>query len=270
MALPPVHDPALARAMARLAAIAERIGRVERWPARDDHDVGDHLHAIPTVIVCLHGVVRVEGGARGREDLRPGDALVVPPGARHRHAALRTTSQLLDLGFVADLCDFELAGDGVRLWGRAPFQPYRGLCDRLLVAGPAERIESTRRLCRHLADERLASMRYPHPAIDRMCALMWRHAAGTTAQDLIDASGLRPSQAHAVFKSFFGESPKQALVGFRLALARQRLDEGATVTEAAAEAGFRTRADLTRAWRRRFGSPPSVDRAGRFSPGRRA
>ena len=257
MAQPPIHDPALARAMARLANVAESIARVERWPARADVGVGDHLHAIPTVIVCLHGAVRVEGGARAREDLRPGEALVIPPGARHRNAPLRSTSQYLDLGFVADLCDFEINGDGVRLWGRAPREPYRGLCERLLAASTAERIAPARDLCRSLAGERLASMRYPHPAIDRMCSLMWRHAAGTTAQDLIDASGLRPSQAHAVFKAFFGETPKQALIGFRLAMARQRLDEGASVTEAAAEAGFRTRADLTRAWRARFGVPPT-------------
>lgn len=246
--------------MARIAAMSERLRRVERWNARDCPETGDHLHAIPTLVVCLQGAARVEGGPRGHHDLRAGDALAIPPATRHRHSPLRGNAQILDLGFVADLCDFEIAGDGLRIWGRAPRDPYRGWCDRLLRSASAEeRLELARRLCRQLATERLASMRYPHPAIDRMCHVLWRFAPGITAATLIRASGLRASQAHAVFRAFFGESPKQAILGLRLGMARQLLAEGASVTEAAAKAGFRRRADLTRAWRTRFGLAPTRD-----------
>jgi AraC-like DNA-binding protein len=41
-------------------------------------------------------------------------------------------------------------------------------------------------------------------------------------------------------------------------MARHLLDEGAGIAEAATRAGFRRRADLTRAWRNRFGGPPRL------------
>jgi AraC-like DNA-binding protein len=227
--------------------------------ARDCPEAGDQLHAIPTLVVCLAGAVRVEGGPRGRADLRAGEALVIPPTARHRHSPLRGASQCLDLGFVADLTDFDLIGDGARVWGRAPRDPYRSLVERMLRSGSsAERVELARRLCGELADERLASMRYPHPALSRMLAVLWRFTPGTTAADLLRASRLRPSQAHAVFKAFFAESPKQAILSLRLGMARHLLDEGAGIAEAAARSGFPRRADLTRAWRNRFGRPPRL------------
>jgi AraC-like DNA-binding protein len=253
-----IHDPALARALARLAGLRSSLTRVERWRARDCPDVGDQVHAIPTLVICLAGALRVEGGPRGRTDLRPGEALVIPPTARHRHCPLRGASQGLDLGFVADLTDFDVVGDGARAWGRAPREPYRTLVERLARSpSAAERVELARRLCGDLAEERLASMRYPHPALSRMLAVLWRFAPGTTAADLLRASRLGASQAHARFRAFFGESPKQAILTLRLGMARHLLDEGAGVAEAAERSGFPRRADLTRAWRIRFGGPPS-------------
>jgi AraC-like DNA-binding protein len=252
-----LYDPAVARAMARIAAMGERLTRVERWSARVDPGVGDHFHHIPPLVVCLADVLRVEGGLRGRVDLREGEALLIPPAARHRHAPLRGAAQYLDLGFVGEVTDFDIRGAGVHAWGRAPREPYRALVERMGRAPAPERIEAARRLCADLAEERLMSMRVPHAAISRMAARLWRAAPGLSADDLVRASGLRASQAHALFRGFFGETPKQAILSLRLGIARQLLAEGAGVAEAAARAGFRRRADLTRAWRLRHGRPPT-------------
>jgi AraC-like DNA-binding protein len=257
MAAGDLYDPAVARAMARIAALAAGLRRVERWAAREDHGVGDHFHAIPTLVVCLAGAVRVEGGPRGRIDLSAGEAVLIPPAARHRHAPLRGAAQYLDLGFVAEVTDFDIRGDGVHAWGRAPREPYRTRMERMLGAAAGERLELGRRLCGELAQERLMSMRLPHAAVSRMSARLWRGSPGLTAAALVRASGLRASQAHALFREFFGETPKQAILSLRLGIARQLIEEGAGVAEAAARAGFRRRADLTRAWRLRHGRPPS-------------
>ncbi len=262
MAATSLHDPDLARAMARLAAAGESLGRADRWVARScPRDVGDHLHHIPTVVVCLAGAVRIEGGPQGSHDLLAGEALAIPPATRHRHAPLRAKAQYIDIGAVSDVTDFEVRGDGVRVWGRAPLQPYHGWCERLTRSSSADdRRELGRRLCRGLAAERLATMSYPNPALDRMTAALWPMTPGLTTRRILAASGLGPSQAHAVFKAFFRASPKQMILQLRLGMARHLLDEGASVAEAAEQAGFARRADLTRAWRARHGSAPSTVR----------
>ena len=253
------HDPDLARGLARVAAVGARPGRVERWLARRcPRDAGDHRHHIPTVVICLHGVVRVEGGPHGHADLHPGDALVIPPAVGHRHAPLRGRAQYLDLGSMVGTGDFELRGDGARVWGRTPLHPYSGWYERLARAGTAdERAELLSRLCRRLAEERLATMIYPHPALERMANALWPLAPGLTTARILAASGLRASQAHALFRSFFAAPPKQVVIALRLGMAGHLLAEGATVGEAAERAGFRRRADLTRAWTARHGTPPS-------------
>ena len=90
-----------------------------------------------------------------------------------------------------------------------------------------------------------------------MTAAMWPMARGLTARRILAASGLGASQAHAVFKAFFGASPKQMVLRLRLGMARHLLEEGASVAEAAEAVGFSRRADLTRAWRVHHGSAPS-------------
>lgn len=76
--------------------------------AADDRPVGDHLHAIPILYFCLVGTERVLGGRSGLVDLSVGQALAIAPGARHAHQPLRTGCVALDLGFLADACDFEI------------------------------------------------------------------------------------------------------------------------------------------------------------------
>jgi AraC-like DNA-binding protein len=257
-------DPALARLMAMLPDCAGRLTAVARWDddGRDDAEPGDrvglHLHAIPTLFVCLRGAARVVGSGRRRIDLGAGEAVVIAPGIRHAHADPRGDSVGLDLGFLAGVCDFDLSDRANRLWCRVPAEPYQGWCDRLLRDDAGGRLRTTRHLLAALAEERVQSMGFPHPAQRAMAERLWSNRAGLDATGILAASGLSPRRAHALFRAFFGTTPKRALIEQRLALARRHLAAGRPVGEAARLVGFRRRADLTRAWRAHHGAPPSA------------
>ena len=67
-----------------------------------------------------------------------------------------------------------------------------------------------------------------------------------------------------------GEPPLAYLTGWRMALAAQALTErGATIAQAAAEAGYTNEFAFAAAFRRRYGEPPGrfrASRAARRSP----
>ncbi|MBA3684016.1 MAG: helix-turn-helix domain-containing protein [Planctomycetes bacterium] len=260
-----LFDPQVAALVARLQALPDRLRGVAFWPSDDGASVAadDQVHAIPTVFACIDGVARILGGPDGRIDLQPGDCLVIAPGVRHRHAPLRRGSVCLDLGFVANVCDFDLGDHALTLWCRIPAEPYRGWCDRLLRADAAPRLALCRRMFAALAGERLEHMAFPHPAQRAMANRLWSNLPGLTADAILAASGLRPRRAHALFVEFFGATPKQALLAQRLGLAAWFLDAGFGIGEAAARAGFRRRADFTRAWTQRHRGPPSARVAAR-------
>ena len=251
-----LFDPTVATLMGRLALAPELVRKVACWRSVDSTQVGDHLHCIPTVYLCLAGTARVVGGPQGRIDLAAGDALVIAPGVRHAHAPVRRGSVTIDVGFLAQWCDFDLGDHATHVWGRVPQQPYAEVCRRMVVAPADERVQLTRRLFTELKDERIEAMGFPHPGVRPMAYRLWANPPGLTAAHILAVSGLQPRRAHAVFLDFFGTSPKQAILAQRLALAASFLADGASIAAAAERAGFLRRADLTRAWTLAHGTPP--------------
>ncbi len=252
-----LFDPVVASLMARLATAPAALRSVGRWRSADSPDAGDHLHAITAVYLCLAGRARIIGGPRGRVDLGPGDAVVIAPGVRHAHEPLRRGAVIVDLGFIAGCCDFEIGDHTARVWCKVPAEPYATLCDRLLATPAAEaRVGLLRQLLTVLRHERVEAMGFPHPAVRHMAGRLWANTPGLTAAHILAASGLAPRRAHAVFTAHLGLTPKQAILAQRLALAASFLADGATVAAAAQRAGFLRRADLTRAWTRVHGTPP--------------
>ena len=252
-----LYDPAIARLFQILGTASERLTSVQRWGAADDNPQGDHLHAIPILFVCLVGTARVLGGKTGRVDLSAGQALAIAPGVRHTHQPLRAGCVALDLGFIADACDFEIGERERSVWGRMRAEPYRTWCTALVDVRAPERVSLARKILAGVATERIDAMGFPHPAQRTMAQRIWKNDRGLDAAKILAASGLGQRRAHALFKDFFHLTPKQAVLDQRLALAQTYLSDGLSVTAAAERAGFHDRADLTRAWRRRFGTPPS-------------
>jgi AraC-like DNA-binding protein len=260
----PLFDPALARLWRLLQEAPSTLKRVHVWRARDSlaRREGDHLHPIPNLVLCLAGTTRVTGGTAGRIDLLPGEALVLAPCARHAHPRLRGDSAVLEFGFVGEWSDLALYDTSRQLWGRVRREPYRALLDELVARpqptdGP-RRLELARRLLRDLVGERVLPLALVQPELERMASfLWWNFDRGVTAADVLRASGLKTTRAHELFRSFFGASPKQVLLTQRLEMARHLLREGLAPRAIAETCGFHGRADFTRAFRRRFGMPPT-------------
>jgi AraC-like DNA-binding protein len=250
-------DPAAFRLLARLHAAAEGLRTVAVWAARSSPACDGHVHAVPTLVVALDGVVRISG-ARARIDLHPGEALLLAPGAWHRHELLRPGCGAFLQGFLAGGSDISLDHAGGSHYGLLPVQPSWRLLTRALAASPADRVGLVRTCLEQALTERVRPLGSMPPAVGRMAhRLWWDPAADLRIADLVRASGLKASRAHAAFRAWFGTTPKQALLGLRAARALQDLCEGARIAEAAARAGFASRVLLTRAFRARYGLPPS-------------
>ena len=288
-----IGDPSRIRLWLRLHAAAESITNVAFWKASDGGDparLRGHQHVVPTLVICLEGVIRVQG--RVARDLRAGEALVIAPGCWHEHVMLRRGAIAFGLGFLARRCDILLADHRETSWGTINDQPFRLWMERLLQTGspapgvpcaslptstapsrspvtsasasasaPAARAQVMEMVAQIFA-EKASPIHWLHPAVSRMAKMLWsRLHTPITAADIVRAArarddGLGHTRAYELFTTFFGETPKQVLTGQRLALAGQFLREGATIADAARRSGFSTRAGFTRSWRRLHGRPP--------------
>lgn len=261
-----IGDPTRMRLWFKLHQAAASIRGVHVWRAGDGGDpqgMRGHQHVVPTLSVCVDGVMRVQGAET--IDLRPGEALAISPGCWHEHVKLRPGSVAFGLGFIAGRCDILLADHEEVSWGMINAQPFRALMDQLMAAAtPEERDQIVGAICTQIFNEKASPIRWMHPAVQRMASALWKRLhTPITAADIVRAAATGPdgighSRAYQLFTAFFGATPKQVLLAQRLDLAAQLLIEGATVAEAATRCGFSSRADLTRAWRRRHGKPPTA------------
>jgi AraC-like DNA-binding protein len=233
-----IVDPVLLRLWSRLAALAtqSRLRRLAArkapaWPSQRAH-----LHDIPTLIACLEGVVRV-GTAGGDLDLYPGEVLAVAPGAWHEHVALRPGCAWYGQGLKLHGSDV-IVDDGERrgAYFTVAREPAASLLGILVSeADAATRAQAFRRLLTDILDspgERTTAGEFN---AERMHGALWHGLSRQLrARDVLAAAVCSPRQAHRCFCASFGETPKQAILRRKLALARQFLAEGGSVAEAAA------------------------------------
>lgn len=240
-----------AREAARFEAPAGRM-----VPGRWDL-AGVHRHAVPTVVACLAGVVRLSSAA-GDRDLRPGDLAVIAPAAWHAHAPLRPGSIAFAQGLVAGRSDVLLSDAGRDIAALIPEQPSARLLHALVAGGDARRQLALGRELLAQFTASAADAGAMHPAVQRMAARMWAALdRPLRVAEVLAAAGTGPRQAHRLFTAWFGMPPKQAIRAQQLALAAELLREGLAVGDAAAATGFASRRGLTRAWRQAHGRPPS-------------
>lgn len=216
-----------------------------------------HLHSVPTLVVCLAGMVRITS-VHGDIDLTAGHCLAIAPGAWHHHTPVRPGSVGFGQGLMEPCSDAEFYDDDQLSLLRLPLEPSRTLLRRLVAEpDPALRCAAAARLLGELFGQ-TAVPGTMAPALRRMTAFIWGNLhRPATAADVLAASGISPRQAYRVFKDHFGQTPKQVLLHAHLQLAEEFLKEGYTVGAAATASGFNGRADLTRAWRRAHGAPPT-------------
>jgi len=262
-----LFDPRALRLWRLAEQLAEHPGQVRvlrareapSWPLQAGRwdESAAHQHAVPTLVACLAGVVRVEI-RRGSIDLHAGESCAIAPGAWHAHAPLRAGCAAYGQGLVFRRSDVLLSDHHGGIAVQVPAEPASKLLMRL-IATPLPILLG--QLVGTVTSG--AALAYaPHPAVSRMAHRLWAGLAdGSTAADVLEASGLGQRQAHRLFRAWFGTTPKQALLDQRLALAGALLHEGSTVTAAAASSGFTDRPALTRAWRRMHGSGPGSARS---------
>jgi AraC-like DNA-binding protein len=100
-----------------------------------------------------------------------------------------------------------------------------------------------------------------HPALHR--ALVAMHDAPTRAwnsEDLAAVAGMSRSHFMALFRNVVGTTPQAYLTGWRLTIARRKLSKGARVKAVARQVGFGSAAAFSRAYFRKYGDWPSLER----------
>jgi hypothetical protein len=233
--------------------VAARISQVRLLPAREapvDPRLDGHVHALPTMICCLHGTTRTES-ASATIDLHPGEAVVIAPGAWHRHAPLRAQSAIYAQGLMARRSDVLLMHSQRRWWLTIPEQPSRrSLYHALQATSDDQRVVSVIELMSSFAREPAMAMTMS-PSQVAMAHYLWGNfTRDITASDILRSSTLSRAQAHLSFRTCFHETPKQALTHARLALAEHLEREGFTPSEVARTSGFVSSARWRRTQRR--------------------
>jgi AraC-like DNA-binding protein len=246
----------------RLMGAGARLGRVHRWEVAgrgpDDGVQGLAQHGTDTLVLCLGGAARIEDG-HVRLDLGSGDAVVVRPGAWHRHARLRRGALVYQQGVIAGRSDFFLADEGLRVDASWPEQPAWSL---LAAVGAAEAEDERRTrlaaLLAHLAGETAEPLPVLHPAVLAMEYAIWEnlHRPDVVARTLA-AAGVSRVQAYRLASRRWGLGIATVVRRARLDLARSLIEGGMAVGEAARRSGIPERSVLARAYRRRWGEPPS-------------
>jgi AraC-like DNA-binding protein len=205
-----------------------------------------HAHHAAQIVIAPEGL-DIEDDANGRIRAR---VVVIPPRLRHGHGACTHAALLhLDGDDVASRALSRNAEPRCETWGRDTFD----------VSIPRD---PTPEQARALIDSILAAvdLRPPpgprHPAVRRMCAYL----DGCDHVDLATLSheaGLSPRQMRHVFERDVG-LPMRAYVRWkRLRRAFAAVMEGASLSAAAASAGFADSAHLSRVCRENFGIAPS-------------
>jgi AraC-like DNA-binding protein len=246
-------------------AASARLGRVLRWAAAERGPraglLGLEQHKTDTLVLCLAGAARIEDG-RNRLDLAAGDALVIRPGAWHRHAALRPGALVYRQGVIAGRSDFFLEDPGLSIVAAWPEQPARNL---LAAIGEAddedERRARLRALLAHLAGETATPLPTQHPVALAMEYALWEnlHRPDAVAR-VVQASGLSRVQAWRIFRARFGCGIASAVRRERMQLARVLLGDGLAVGAVAQRCGIADRSVFARAYRRQWGEAPTEGR----------
>ena len=216
--------------------------------------LANHVHAIPTLVVCVHGHVRVSS-AHEQIDLHAGEAVIVAPGAWHQHHQPRGDSVMYMQGLIAQQSDICFTSAERTVGGMVPPEPFRKWLYAALTDDP---LAAVRHIIQQVTQERVVPQAPPPPPVQAMLHALWQHFCEPIhVSDLVRASGISQAQAYRLWQQTFGESPKVTLTNQRILLADELLREGQAVSAVAESCGFASRVAFTRAYKQIHGVPPS-------------
>lgn len=218
---------------------------------------GVHLHSVPSMVIPLAGCSLLDIDDHRILPLTPGEAVLIDPWVNHVNRRPHPGGQTLLLSRTGPWAEVELWRDAGVWYGDLPWALVGAHVEAMRRAGGDEaRRAAADRILAALADAEPEQRSLP-PALQAMCKFVWRmRTQPITAAEVLAASELSYSVAHDLFVSRFGETPKQYLLRTRLDLATRLMLDGAGPGEVWREAGFASRADLTRRFRLVHGAAP--------------
>ncbi|MDF2693741.1 MAG: Transcriptional regulator, AraC family protein [Labilithrix sp.] len=205
-----------------------------------------HAHHAAQIVIAPEGLT-IEDSANG---CIRACAAVIPPRLPHGHGASAHAALLFLDG--DDMASRELsrtAEPRCETWGR----------DTLDVSLPCDPTpEQARALITSILDA--LDLRQPpaprHPAARRMCAYLDGEGHADLAS-LSHEAGLSPRQMRDIFARDVGLPMRAYLRWKRLRRAIAAVEQGASLSAAAADAGFADSAHLSRVYREQFGMTPT-------------
>jgi AraC-like DNA-binding protein len=205
-----------------------------------------HAHHAAQIMLAPDGLYIEDGGSRF---IRACTA-VIPPRLVHRHGECAHAGMMfLDGDAPASRALARDAKPRCETWGRDPL-------DMIVPRDP------TRETARALIDAILAAvdLHQPpeprHPAARRMCAYL-DGSGGVDLASLSQEAGLSPRQMRHTFARDVGLPMRAYLRWKRLHRAMAAVEQGASLSAAAASAGFADSAHLSRVFREQFGITPT-------------
>ncbi|MCK6488691.1 MAG: AraC family transcriptional regulator [Planctomycetes bacterium] len=213
---------------------------------------GVHYHSVPSVVLGLAGITLLDVAEGRILPLAAGEAVLIDPWVWHIHRAPNPGGVGLLIGRIGAVADLEVWRSDGTWYGETPLAglPIAGLAE------PGDDCAAGDRLIAALAGRRPQPRHVPLP-VQRMSSFIWRmRTQPVSAAEVLAASGLGYAAAHEAFVRRFGETPKQYLLRTRLELARHLLRGGVPLAEVWGQAGFTSRADLSRRFRLAYGLPP--------------
>jgi AraC-like DNA-binding protein len=215
------------------------------------------MHLVPTLVVCLKGVVRVEL-AQGHVDLTVDEALLLPMCVTHKHTPLRAGSAAFAMGFMLGRADVGVHIGEDMCVGTIPEQPARADLEAACQADAGQRLRLTRSVLGMLDFELIRPWApMPEPTYRMWMYLRRERLSPISTRDVLRASGLGLTQAYALFRAWFGTTPLALLRKYRLDYAQYLISQGRSITEAAHASGFRNRRHLTSACQKEHSVPPT-------------
>ena len=259
-------------------------------------NVGEHDHEFLEIVIFLRGRTR-HVTRRGRDEVGPGDVLVLRPGEAHGYEGfrnLRLANVHVDPAFLLEVAG-ELRGDPVfQAWFQvrpqlAGAEPDKQRPTRLGLSAPglveAERL--VLRLVEELKTNRPGRMLLARALMLELIVLLVREgeAQGGVIDekirrlaeacahverhfreplrlgDLASKAGMSVNGFLRVFRRLHGISPIAYAQRLRLSHARKLLREGGlSVTEVALESGFGDSNYFSRCYRKGYGEAPTATR----------
>jgi AraC-like DNA-binding protein len=242
---------------------------VIRWLEQDEPATAfaGEIHANPTVVACLQGVVRVVR-PRGNLDLHPGDVVLIAPGAIHRHEPLRGASVSFGQGFLPSWSDVIFHSRDRHWYGHLPSDPSRHLLDTAMATqDDTARRQVVASLFDQILTESVEDMHFGHPAMLRMLKCLYsRCHTDLTTEDLLRSSLLSATHANRVFIAAYGCTPARAIAIARRWLAESLLKGGCDVATVARRCGYASVESFSRSWKRVHGTPPRETRIAHRHP----